>query len=279
MDFAMPQLELKPYATPFVSTFRPAIELPTGVQFGADEIHETGIANFEDFSTVGITDGLEIYLPLNENTIRNLANTNYTISLVGTPVYQGDSYYMNNANITTSFNGLPDWNTPFTLSIAIKVPASHVYSGAQTAIIGRGSYSGSVGIALSSETTFNFYLRTNASGNSAGFGSFLRDQWYYLTATWDGIQTMKSYKNGILETTTTVGTKTGIPDQSSWRITPSMAFAGFSGGYLEAYINNAKIFNRALTAEEIKIEYNTQFNNEVQIHESGVVYATDLEQY
>jgi hypothetical protein len=44
-------------------------------------------------------------------------------------------------------------------------------------------------------------------------------------------------------------------------------------------MKDAKVFNRALTAEEVKIEYNTQFNNEVQIHESGVVYARDLEQY
>ena len=44
-------------------------------------------------------------------------------------------------------------------------------------------------------------------------------------------------------------------------------------------MGNIKIFNRALTAEEIKIEYNTMFNNEVQIHESGKVFAKDLRQY
>ena len=49
--------------------------------------------------------------------------------------------------------------------------------------------------------------------------------------------------------------------------------------YLTGNIKNIKIFNRALTAEEIAIEYNTMFNNEVQIHESGVLYAKDLKQY
>ncbi len=44
-------------------------------------------------------------------------------------------------------------------------------------------------------------------------------------------------------------------------------------------MKDAKVFNRALTTEEIAIEYNTMFNNEVQIHESGVLYAKDLKQY
>ena len=44
-------------------------------------------------------------------------------------------------------------------------------------------------------------------------------------------------------------------------------------------IDYVKVFNRALTPEEIAIEYNTMFNNEIQIHESGVLYAKDLKQY
>ena len=41
----------------------------------------------------------------------------------------------------------------------------------------------------------------------------------------------------------------------------------YDGGRVQASIRNVKIFNRALTPEEIAIEYNTMFNNEVQIHE------------
>jgi len=49
--------------------------------------------------------------------------------------------------------------------------------------------------------------------------------------------------------------------------------------FFRGYMKDAKVFNRALTAEEVAIEYNTMFNNEVQIHESGVLYAKDLKQY
>ena len=61
--FCAPQMEAKSYATPFVSTYRPAIQLPSTLDFAGNEVHETGTANFEDFSTVGITDGLVAYWP------------------------------------------------------------------------------------------------------------------------------------------------------------------------------------------------------------------------
>lgn len=55
------QIETKDHPTPFVSDYRPASQLPSTLEFGADEIHETGTANYEDFSTVGIADGLVGY--------------------------------------------------------------------------------------------------------------------------------------------------------------------------------------------------------------------------
>lgn len=49
--------------------------------------------------------------------------------------------------------------------------------------------------------------------------------------------------------------------------------------YFQGYVKQFKYFNRALTAEEVAIEYNTMFKNQVQVHESGVLYAKDIEQY
>jgi len=51
--------------------------------------------------------------------------------------------------------------------------------------------------------------------------------------------------------------------------------------YFAGDIDYVKVFNRALTEEEIRIEYNTMFNNEVQIHNSDMetLYAKNLIQY
>jgi hypothetical protein len=66
-----------------------------------------------------------------------------------------------------------------------------------------------------------------------------------------------------------------IPASSLYRIGLSHDTTRYFNGDI-AYV---KLFNRALTPEEIAIEYNTMFNNEVQIHESGVLYAKDIKQY
>jgi hypothetical protein len=275
------QLEYKSYATPFTSSFRPASQLPSTIQFGADEVHETGTANFEDFSTVGITNGIDTYIPLNDNTIRDLSGSSYSITVSSDPIYRGDYYRFDGIDdqINTGNNAVADWNTPFTLMVSVRIPTEYDRQvSVQTAIVGRGSFTGSVGLTINSTNSFNFFLRTSSSSFSAALGTFDRDIWYHLVGTYDGTN-IRSYRNGVLSTTTAVSNKDGSPSGTSWLVTPSMAFSGSSGGRLLADMKNVKIFNRALTAEEISIEYNTMFNNEVQIHESGTVYAKDLIQY
>ena len=150
------------------------------------------------------------------------------------------------------FQPVYDWNTPFTLMVSIRIPTEYDRQvTTQTAIIGRGSYTGSVGLTLNSTNSFNFYLRTNSGGTSTGLGVFNRDIWYHLVATWDGGTTMRAYRDGVLITESTVtNDKEGVPDGTTWLITPSMAFEGSSGGRLLADIRNVKIFNRALTQKK-----------------------------
>jgi hypothetical protein len=276
-----PQIELKLDPTPFTTSYRPLSELPSTIEFGADEVHETGTANFEDFSTVGITDGMNTYIPLNDNTIRDLSGSPYTITVTSDPIYRGDYYRFDGIDdqINTGNNAVTNWDTPFTLMVSIRVPTEYDRQvSVQTAIIGRGSYTGSVGLTINSTNSFNFFLRTSGASFSAALGTFDRDVWYHLVGTYDGTN-IRSYRNGVLSATTAVSNKDGTPSGTTWLVTPSMAFSGSSGGRLLADMNNIKVFNRALTAEEIAIEYNTMFNNEVQIHESGIVYAKDLIQY
>jgi hypothetical protein len=283
MEITNLQVEYKPYATPFTSTYRPISLLPSIVQFDKDEINENGISNFEDFSTVGITNGMNTYMPLRESLIRELSGWGYSIAVTSDPIFRGDHYRMDGIDdqINTGNNAISDWNTPFSLMICIRVPTEYDrQTTAQTAIIGRGSYAGSVGLAISSTSNFNFFLRTNSGSTSANLGTFDRDVWYHLVGTWDGVNTMRSYRDGLLITESTVtDDKQGVPGGSSWLVTPSMAFSGSSGGRLLADINDLKIFNRSLSAEEVRIEYNTMVKNEVQVSESGTLYGKDLKQY
>jgi hypothetical protein len=80
---------------PFINSYRPAIQLPSTLDFAGNEVHETGTANFEDFSTVGITDGLVGYWQLN-NDVKDYSGNNYNGTNNGA-VSKGDYYYFNDA--------------------------------------------------------------------------------------------------------------------------------------------------------------------------------------
>jgi hypothetical protein len=274
-----PQLELKPYATPFVSTFRPAIELPTGVQFGANEIHETGIANFEDFSTVGITDGLIGYWPLN-GLPKDLSGLNRNGTEQNGVLAQSDSYYFDGVNDMINFG---TGNTFFplyahTISIMFRSDGVTATTGTSPALFGftygiRGT------LGSNGNPTFALYKTTgNEYINAGGTYNYHDGKWHMFTATCDGT-TIKLYIDGEYKSSGIVSDfwdgYTSWPT-NSWNLGRDNNNSMY---YFRGNMKEHKLFNRALTAEEIKIEYNTMFNNQVQIHESGVVYAKDLTQY
>jgi hypothetical protein len=273
-----PQLEFKPYATPFISTFRPAIELPTGVQFGADEIHETGIANFEDFSTVGITDGLVGYWPLNGDA-RDLSGFNSTqntltaITWVSGKVNEGvdlngttSKIYINN-NDAFNFTG----NQQYT-AMAMIYPrlGGTTWHG----IFSKGNAQ-QWALTLNSPNGYLHY-ETNQGGVGAlntAFGTILANTWYHVAIRFNGTN-KQIFINGVSAATQTATALNSASNTEVLRIGE-----GNTGELFNGIIDEVKVFNRALTDEEMMIEYNTMFNNQVQIHESGVVYARDLEQY
>lgn len=94
------------------------------------------------------------------------------------------------------------------------------------------------------------------NGNSAFFSTYPA---YIITNSKNNISALTEYTYSI----SIYRTETNITDTNR---------------FFRGYMKDAKVFNHALTAEEISIEYNTMFNNEVQIHESGVLYAKDLKQ-
>jgi len=258
------QVEAKPYATPFVSTFRPATSLPTGVQFGADEIHETGIANFEDFSTVGITDGLIGYWPLNGNLIDYSGGNNTLTASTGVSIISGKD------GLAYNFNGT---STAF-MTVGVDFTPKKAYT--KIAWIRTNTASAANIISGSSGEVFYafgglLYLSNTWSSPqiSASF-NYSDGNWHQVVGTYDGTNG-RLYADGQLLVT---GPLNDLPNGITTFIGRYSTANNFNGD-----IQYVKIFNRPLTAEEIQIEYNTMFNNQVQIHESGVVYARDLEQY
>jgi hypothetical protein len=271
------QVEAKPYATPFVSTFRPAIELPTGVQFGADEIHETGIANFEDFSTVGITDGLIGYWQFNGSAI-DYSGNNYNGTVSGALAVSGlnDRAY--------SFDGVDDYistdlsikNVDKTISFFIKK------DGAPTAgaVVNQWYSPASWLVYIVQTSGFVRYYSHNGSATDTITStiSVCDNSWHHVAMTYTSSNNLLSiYIDGTFNISKNLTVEEATTSSNGlWmgRENGSTVYNPFQGT-----LDEIKIFNRPLTAEEVAIEYNTMFNNEVQIHKNGTLYAKNIIQY
>jgi hypothetical protein len=270
-----PQLEFKSYATPFVSTFRPAIELPTGVQFGADEIHETGIANFEDFSTVGITDGLIGYWPLDKNA-KDYSGSNYNLTDPNANVLIQDGARFTGTSAQKLFvENFPKYTSNFTWSVDL---INTVQNTNQQFVVSLGRdccnvYGMNIRVL---NGIIDVFIGTNTIINT---GISCVNQLRNVTVSVDSTN-VRVYVDGVQTNIIAIpvfayGPQTAlVVGKMSHSYTSDTVYFPFNGT-----IKNFKIFNRALKDEEIKIEYNTQFNNEVQIHEDGTLYAKNIIQY
>ncbi len=173
----------------------------------------------------------------------------------------GKAFGFDGANdyITTGYNygAGGTWDNPITFSIWMCVDSSLVWStGNNNGWFGTGSYEGSIGIysAINQNNVVGMKVRTNA-GDYGATTTILRNQLTHLVGIWDGVNTISIYKNGVFVTSTSV-TKSGVPDNGVIRLGYPHTFGGGSDvKYFKGKMAHPKIFNRALTPEEVKTLY------------------------
>lgn len=148
------------------------------------------------------------------------------------------------------------WTDNFTYEVWHRVPTGADWhdnltfgSNTGTAIMGRGSYAGSHGLIRRDTNLFTFFIRTDTNLYYANYTA-TTDTWYHLVGTWDGTNN-RLYVNGVLEGTGTP-TVTGVPDSGNIHLGGNIAFGGNNGGYAEGEIPIARMYNKALTASEVK---------------------------
>ena len=243
-------------------------------------IHKTGTFMFPEFTTVGITDGLVGYWQLDKD-VRDYSGNNYNGTVVGALPY-GEFY---------KFDGIDDYiNIPHQvlttqqiresgLTMIAKVRPTEIKESRIFSMKPTTGYSDSAtgGIGIRESGTARIICYDDPTSykyvNSSTVLSV--NEWYLVIGIYNPADaTMRLYLNGIEEGTPQVITtysrlssndETYIGNDS----TQSREFAGDI-----AYV---KIFNRALTAKEVKLEYNTMFNNEVQVEKvTKTLFAKDL---
>ncbi len=99
-----------------------------------------------------------------------------------------------------------------------------------------------VGMRNGSQTNVVYFYNETSSLN----------QWLHLTGVWDGLK-IYIYKNGILMNSTTQTINPGI------NLNPVIIAKDGSSQYFNGIIDEIKIYNRALSAEEIKSIYQSDY--------------------
>lgn len=246
------------------------VRSPEFEQASNNDIRKNGTFRFPEYTTVGITNGLVGYWPLNDNANDYSGNGNHgTITgATKTAGRVGGAYNFNYASKhmikvpKVSFH-----NVSGGVTISAMVRSNNI-SQAQNIVSRNGPYflrinNSRIRCAINSGSSWTFV---------EGTIPLVSNQWYHLVMTYDGSR-IKGYVNSVLDVNTA---KTG-----SRSTTDNPFYIGYTEveGEQAAFngiIDEVKIFNRALTEKEVKLEYNTMFNSEVQVANDGTVFARDL---
>lgn len=151
------------------------------------------------------------------------------------------------------------WTHPFSFEVVMKVPSSATWTngGSGTTIIGRGGYGGSIGLIRSSTgNRVAMWVRTNGNIFDPGVSNLARDTFHHIVGTWDGVDRAKIYHNGSYVAQEISTNISGAPDGGAINIGGGNAFGGTSGNYGEGEYPMAKMYSKALTAEEVNKNYN-----------------------
>lgn len=263
------QIEEKSYYTPFTIDYRLSLKLPSTIEFGADEIHETGIANYEDFSTAGIVDGLVGFWQFDKD-VKDYSGNDIDAINYGA-ISDGTSY----RTINTSYIALP-WGdgidpstTPFSVVAKIKYNTMNSNMIISTGQSPDGNARFYVGTANGTRMSLGVYTSWWNDSPETSI-AISNNTWYLVSVIFSGTDAKLYINNNLVRTLS----------YSSYTLNRDIYLGVHdSNYYADASYDYFKLFNRALSAEEISIEYNTMVKNEVQVHNSGKVYAKALKQY
>lgn len=218
-----------------------------------------------DHSPLVTTDGLMVYLDAaNTRSYPGTGNIwydlkgNINFNLINNPPFiansAGGSIGFTAANshhaTASSLSSMPTW------TVEVWLYHTGVSSGTYPAIICEALGGGSINFALFNPnySVNNFQLQTGYYVGNVWYWTnnynIAQNNWYHIIASYDG-SNIKLYVNSVLHLTTAssaipVSSNTGIYLMRRWD----------SADYFGGSLNTVKIYNRALTSQEIVQNYN-----------------------
>jgi len=171
---------------------------------------------------------------------------------------QGYSEFNANSFFTVSSTGYPaTWSSQLTIDTWIYVPTSATWSNGTYlgAIILRGSYTGHVGLGRNVvNNQIVFSVRGDAE-QSLAYATITRDTWHHVSCIWNGEVASIAVNGNIIQSSSPLSL-TGTPENDVWNFGRIGAFGGDVGNKYVGRIGTTKIYNRSLSAEEVRQNFN-----------------------
>ena len=119
------------------------------------------------------------------------------------------------------------------------------------AIAGRSGGGTDLDLQTEPDNKFKFFIGPGAPNVAVSNTVAEANEWYHIVGTYQANDNIKIYVNGVLEKTTSTSVTRGT-NPNKFCIGQSVTW---SGRFFNGTIDEVKIYNRALSAEEIKAEY------------------------
>lgn len=161
-----------------------------------------------------------------------------------------------NDSVSSLISGVTTYNQPLTMAMWLYIPSSFVWTNGEIGSFRATSY----GLGIFRHATDNILVFTARIGGTATYGTqnytIGRDTFYHLVFVGNG-STFDAYVNGtkINTTTKSYGVYAGSELSNDFRLATNRIYGGGGGGYLNGLIDDVRIYNRVLSAEEIKQIY------------------------
>ena len=246
------------------------------------------VLSLDAANTKSYVSGSTVWNDLSGNGINGTLTNGPTFSSAngGSIVFDGVNDYINNTVNLTQINNIAN-SSSFTFSSTFRLLAMPVSSSAIVGgILMKGSYNPSYGLNIvfsgdsgGFRTTARIYygLRnlTGTAGVTPGYGqiaessnlSLVVGQWYKVDMVHEfagTTHTLNLHINGVLDKqTTSTNALYPINFQTTAAMSISNQVLGGNSLYLNTEISNTQIYNRALSAAEVKQNYDalkTRFN-------------------
>lgn len=227
-----------------------------------DFLKTNGTIEPTDISEVGITDGLVGWWPLNGNANDITVNGNNG-TVYGATVASGLDQLCYSFTYTTDYIQLDPSALSYNKAVTISSWAySNDITKAQNIISRNPPY-----FLRITSSTLRCAIYTGTWIFANGIIPLLSNTWYHLVLTYDGAY-MKGYVNAQLDINSA---KTG--DMQTFGDLRIGYTTGGEDAPFDGKIQDVRIYNRALSAEEVKIQYELTKNKVMNIDYTGKLYT------